>query len=397
MPALILSASRSSQCYSEARAAFNRTYSKTNFFIDGTNGGVLDYNKQIVRIKNFNVIQNVLNNFGDMIQFINISFAEINQVKGSEIVHCITVNSSDSLKELYLNHCHGQVLDQMNRPFRNVAIASFSTHLNDKFEIGLSALKLNKLFPNLRRLHVKVGDIDDLKFVGDKFSALRSLIIDLPEQETLSLSSIEQLFKGNPKVNSLTIYRCSLKVLRIASRLLPNLKVLRLFGFADDFYQGNQIHFKNVYHLDVTSTRHRKLIPEMLVFHQLRKLSLNIDFGFTDHWGNFFINQVSKSIEVVDIKTKSFTSNQLLLTIAEHLPNVKVATISSEQKISADAIIELLSKCEQLLSLQMQVALIDVAERKHLDESLQHEWDISLTYRSINVMALTFSRLINSE
>lgn len=392
MPALILSASRSAQCYSEARAAFNRTYSKTNFFIDGTNGGVLDYNKQIVRIQNFNVTQNMLNKFGDMVQFLNISFADMNQVKSSEIVKSITANSSDSLKELYLNHCYGKVLNQMNRPFWNVTIASFTTRY--RFESGSNALKLNKLLPKLKRLHIRVDNIDNLEFVGDQFLELRSLILDIPEQINMPLSAIENLFRASPKINTLTIYRTSLNLLRIANRLLPNLKVLRLFEFSYDYFAGNQIRFKHVIHLHITSTREYKSnrIPYYLVFHQLRKVSLNIDFDFTDDW-IYFLDRDDRTnnIEVIDVKTKSITT-ELMNLFGEHLPNTKVASITSEQKISADAIIGLLNQCKQLLNLQIQVALMDVAERKHLDESLQHEWDISSTYPSINVIAFTFSR-----
>lgn len=351
----------------------------------------MDYNKQSVRINNFNVTQNVLNLFGDMVQFINISFIDINAVKGNEIGGSITAHAIESLKELHLRNCHGSVLDAMNRPFPNVTIASFSTHSTDRFEIGSNTLKLDRMFPNLQRLHVKIANVDDLKFVGDEFSELRSLIVDLPEPRTLAIADIEFLFRGSSSINTLTIHRSSLKLLKSASRLLSKLKVLRIFDFSNDLYQGNQIQFKNVYHLYITSTRSDAQIPEKLVFHQLRKLSLNLDFGFTDQWIQFFGNQVSKSVEVFEIKANAFTKDQLL-AVAEHLPNIKVASIMTEKKVSAETIINFLATSKQLFILQIQMALIDVAERKQLYETLQHEWDISSNYPSINVIAFTLSR-----
>lgn len=336
------------------------------------------------------MIKNVLNTFGDMVQFINISFNDINVIKGREIGSFIAENAIQSLKELHLINCHESVLDELNRPFPNVTIASFSTHSIDAFA-NANTMKLNQLFPNVKRLNVKIANVNDLQFVGDTFTDLRSLIVDLPEPRTLSMTDIEILFKGSSTINTLTIHRSSLKLLRAASRILVNLNILQLLDFSDDSYQGKPIQFKNVYHLHITMTRTNSQIPQQLVFHQLRKLSLSFDSGFTDQWIQLFSNQVSKSVQVFDIKAMTFTQNQLL-KIAQHLPNIKVAAIRSDKKISSDTIIRFLDTSKQLFSLQVQCALIDVCERKQLDEQLQHEWDIMYHYPSINMIALTFSR-----
>lgn len=378
-------------CYNEARQTFNRTYSKTNFFIESTNGGIIDYNKQSVRINNFNVAKNVLNLFGDMVQFLNISFIDIDEVKGNEIIGHVTANCTKSLKELHLYQCHGHVLDQLNQPFQYISIASFVTHSNIQFEITPNALELNQLFPNLKRLHVKITSIDDLAIVGDQFSQLQSIIVDLPEISGYSLVDIENIFKASPNINSLTVHHCTLKLLKIASLLLSNLKVLRIFDFSNELYRGSRIHFKNVKHLYVTNSQNCARNPDKLVFYQLRKLSLNLNVGFTDQWIIFFGNQVKKSIEFFDLKTDMLTTNQLL-AIVENMPNMKMASFIIERKLSADSIIKFLQTSKQLLVFQTHNALIDVIERKQLDEVLYTDWDINYSYPSINVIAITCSR-----
>lgn len=385
-------AGKNVQCFSEARAAFNRTYGATNFFIDGTTGGILDYNKESVRIKNFNATQSVLNLFGDLIQFINISFIDINQVNGNIIIASISAKCINSLRELHLMNCHGWVLNGMTKSFRYVKHASFSTRPNGNFRIGPDTLRMNKMFPNLRRLAVKANNIMDLDFVGDEFPWLRSLTLVLPESDYyFSIDRIERLFQTSPWINKLTLHHSSLELLQIVSENLHNLKVLQLLDFSNDFYGGQQIEFKHVNSLAIKSTRSNSKIPATLVFYQLHTFSLSLNFEFTDQWIRLFSNQMKKSIEFVEIESYQFTSDQFL-KIVKTLPNVKIASIRSEKKIPINAIIRFLKENKQVLVLNLKTALINVAEREWMEEKLQLDWDIDYNYPSINEIALTFTR-----
>lgn len=391
LPTLIVTAGKSAQCFSEARNAFNRTYGATNFYIDGTTGGILDYNKQSVRIKNFNATQSILNLFGDLIQFINISFIDINQSNGNVIATTIAAKCSISLRELHLMDCHDMVLNGMTQSFRYVRHASFSTRPNGNFRIGSDTLRMHQMFPNLIRLAVKVGNIKDMDFVGDKFPRLRSLTLGLPEPEFFAVNTIERLFQSSPSINKLILHHSSLELLQIVSENLHNLKVLQLFDFFNDFYAGQPIEFKHVNSLAIKSTRSNSKIPETLVFHQLQTFSLSLNFRFTDEWIQIFSNQMKKSIEFVQIESYRFTSHQFM-SIVKMLPNVRIASIRSVKKIPINVIIEFLTENQQILVLNLKTALINVTEREWMEDKLQCDWDINYNYPSINEIALTFTR-----
>lgn len=391
LPTLILTAGKSSQCFFEARNAFNRTYGVTHFYIDGTTGGILDYNKQSVRIQNFNATQSVLNLFGDLIQFINISFIDINQVNGNVIVTSIAAKCTTSLRELHLMDCHDMVLNGLTQSFPSVKQASFSTRPNGNFQIEPDALRMNEMFPNLTRLVVQVNNIMDMDFVGEKFPWLRSLTLVLPESEYFAFNSIERLFQNSPSINKLILHHSSLELLQIVSENLNNLKVLELIDFSNDFYAGQPIEFKHVNSLAISSTHSNSKIPETLVFYQLQTFSLRLSFRFTDQWLQIFSNQLNKSIEFVEIESYRFTLNQFS-SIAKMLPNVRIASIRSEKKVPINVIIEFLRENQRILIFDLKTALINVAEREWIEENLQCDWDINYDYPSINRIGLTFTR-----
>lgn len=388
---MILLAGRNEKCLAESRNAFNRTYGTTNFYIDGTSGGVLDYNKQSVRIKNFNVAKSVLNIFGDLMQFLNISFIDINEANGKEIGAHVAAKCYKSLKELHLMHCHGMVLSELKRSFVNVIRASFSTRLNGQFEFDEHSMTLDEMMPNLNHLNIKVSFVDELEFVGVKFPTLRSLTLILPERRDLTVVTLENLFQQSPNVNTLTIHYTSLVLLRSVNRYLPKLSILQLYDFSTDLYRGKPIHFKNVNHLVLTASWNNDQIPEMLAFHQLRTLSVHLGFSFNDQWIKLFSNQASKSVEILEIQSNWFAANHLH-AIAENLPNVKVMSISCEKKLPTDAIIEFLDTNHHLFEVTLLSTLINVTERTRLEKKLQLKWNIEFNYPSINVISMTFSR-----
>lgn len=354
------------------------------------NGGILDYSKKTVRIRNFNTIQSVLFTFGDLIQFLDISFEHMDKVLGKQIGGFVTKNCTESLVEFHLRNCYENVLDELTESFGHVNIATFSTHRTDKFEIGLNTLQLSEMFPKLRRLYVRIRTSLDWGLVGDEFPHLRTFSVELPEPDRLTVPNVEKFLKGSPQINSLTLRYTSLRLLKAASQFLSQLNILHILDFSDEHYEGSQIQFRNVSRLNITLTRNNQQIPQKLAFYELRMLSLNLNFDFTNQWIQPFAKKASKSIDLLEIQSTAFRDTHLT-TIAAKQPNIKLAFISSDKKVSADAIVQFLEKCHQLSSLHMQIGLIDMAERQILEERLIEVWNVDYYYAS-NSITIRFTR-----
>lgn len=325
-----------------------------------------------------------------MIQFLDISFEYMDKVLGQQIGGFVTNNCTESLVEFHLRNCYGNVLDELTKSFGKVNIATFSAHATDKFVMGLKTLQLSKMFPKLRRLYVRIRTALDWKLIGDAFPHLRTVTLELPEPDHLTVPDVETFFKSSPHINSLTMRYTSLKLLKVASKFLPQLNVLQILDFSDEHYDGSQIQFKNVSRLNITSTQYNQQIPKKLAFYQLRLLSLNFNFDFTDQWIQPFANQASNSIDLLEIQSTALR-NSHLTTIAAHQPNIKLAIILSDEKVSADAIVQFLEKSQQLSSLHMQIGLIDMTERKILEERLMAVWNVDYYYM-VNSITIRFSR-----
>lgn len=365
-------------CFSEARNSFNRAYSKANFYVAGPfTGGLYEYKKQSVRIKNFHTTRNILQTFGDLIQLIDISFDDINETEGSEIVRYISENGTNSLTQLNLRNCYAAVLNELKKPFSHVKSSIISTNLTSKLSKSGDKLNLSELFPKLKRFDLKICNANDWDFVGDGFPYLKSLTVEFPEVMEFDRIDFERFFKTSPNINSLSISNSSLMILKAASDFLPNLKCLKIFNFSTDNYEGDEIQFKNVSSLHMTSTHDNERIPQNLIFTQLQTLTLRLEYDFTNQWNEFFGNESSKSIEFFDIQANSFTKTQLMV-IAENQPNIKWAFVQSKTELSAEAIVCFIEKSKRLFSLSY-TSLTDISQQQLLKEKLQNEWSINPT------------------
>lgn len=373
---LIVKATTSARCFVEARNAFRRTYATASFYVLGpfsnANGISESNDRQIIQIESYSAIKDVLNLFGDMIQFIEVSFLEIDEADGIVIGEYISDNCIESLIELNLKYCHGLVLNKFRTPFKQVNITNFST---DRNNIDVTTIKLNKLFPNLKRLSVNVGNVDDWPIIGNEFSSLRSLVVVIPKPKYLGIPDIESLLNNSKNINHLELSYSSLNLLKAASICLPNLNVLSLNEFADDFYTGDNILFRNVRYLWIYSSRNNTQIPSKLIFGRLLFLGITLNFTFNDHWSQFFENQSDGYAGYLLIAANGFRDKHLS-TIASYKPSIENASIFSKTKISANDIISFIESSSLLASLELKSAFIGITERSAIEARLQRLWDI---------------------
>lgn len=394
LPDLIILSTISEKCYSEARNAFNRTYSQANFIIEGPFGGSINYIRKTVRIRNLYLTRSILRIFGDLIHFLEISFDNINELVGNEIIGLIQDSCTESLQQIHLKECYGNILNPLKKPLPNVYIATYSTSLSYDLKRNSTGLmfKLSELLPKLVRFHVKLANINDWEMIGDKFPHLRSLNVELPDPVSATQPNVESLFENSRNINSLIIRYSSLKLLKAASTFLNNLNILEISDFAISEYDGEKIRFNNVSHLNILSTCSDDQIPEKLLFNKVQTLTMRLGYEFTDKWIRFFRNLGSKTVEFIDIKSDTVTSKHLI-AIADTQPNIKIVTISSRTEISADAIVSFIEKSPELFKLQIEMGLIDVNDRQMMEDKLQHRWDIMYDYLGRNgVIFIHFTR-----
>lgn len=354
---------------------FNLTYSKANFYIEGPfSGGIYEYKKQTVILRSFEATEKTLKLFGDLVQFIQILFSNIDEMDIKEIIGFINNNCTESLTKFHLKNCDRIVLNEFKKPFPHVKKATFLSVSKNKSQIDI---KLNQIFPHVQSLELKIVDFDDWELIGDKFLDLKMLTVELPEPNDSYYPDIGGLFKESRNINSIVINYISLKMLSVASEFLLNLKTLSIVtDILDEPYDGDKIHFSNVTHLVLNYKDNKSKIPEKMVFTELHELDLRINSDFTDEWIEFFKNQQNKIIYKCQLSFRTMTSQQLI-AIADSQPNIIMAYIRNTKDLSVDAIIKFLEKCKQLVFLNLKEVLINVAERKILQEKLSSNWGIN--------------------
>lgn len=375
---LISAAATSAVCFVEARKAFKHSYATAKFFIEGplvtgdANDGITETDKQIIHIKTVDSILNTVKLFGDMVQFAELSFADVDETNAATISAALVENCANSLIELQVKSCHGSILDNFQQQFPNVNVTAFTTHSSNALQIGTGTWRLSKLFPNARQLSVDLRLVDYWTVVGDSFPYLKMLSVVHPKPTYSAVPDISSLLNNSRSLNSLTLSYSSLGLLKMASESLPELNVLQLNEFADDFYTGTDINFRNVSNLRIATSTNNVQVPEKLNFDGVKGLTVSLSFNFTDKWLQF-VRNTSRSAEWLNIKTLAINADELK-TIAQDSAHMKLATIASDRQIPTAEIRSFLEHSQRLEWLEMECPLINTAQRNALEGWVAQTW-----------------------
>lgn len=376
MKTLIATASTSAVCFVEARNAFKRSYGAAKFYIEGPlvtgDDSIIETNKQIIHIKNVEAAVNALKLFGDMIRFVEFSFADLDETNAATLAATVVENCANSLIELQLKSCFGSILDNLQKPFPNVNVTVFSTHSTNALTIGTNTWKLDRLFPNAKHLSVDIANVDYWKVVGDSLPQLKVLTVVHPKPTYSAAIDIASLLNNSRSINSLTVYYSTLALLQTASEVLPQLNVLELNDFADDFYTGTDINFQNVSNLRIAATTNNAQVPEKLSFSGVKSLTLSLGFEFTDEWHQF-VQKTNQNVQLLNLKTTTIKTD-VLKTIAHESAQLKLATIVSTQKVPTAEIVSFLEHSPKLEWLIVECALIDTGDRNVLEGLVEQTW-----------------------
>lgn len=372
---LIAKSNINAECYDEARMVFNSKYKQRAFELQLWNlirkYEAIDESKALIKISNYDLSQNFLNNFGDLVHQLAVSFYFDNGNHGREIVKAINDNCFESVSSLALTSCSGSSLDELQNTFTNVDSLTFST-----IKLDLSSdKKLSKIFPNVKSL-VDETVASDWTFIDATFPRLTNFEVNFAENQSpdsVHQSHISSFLKNNTQIKELTIVRSNLALLKEVNEILPQLEQLSLTFLAGNFSgdQKDPVHFKAVKHLSL-QTRYAEM-PEMAVFDQLDTLTMDIQTKISTKWIDFISNQVNRNVSnlnlFIDVNPSEFA------IISEKFTNLRVAHVTSTSIFKAEHIVDFIERSQELKQLKL-VAILDEDEWKRLEEVIPETWSV---------------------
>lgn len=369
--------SDSPDCLNEARSVFNLEYNSTIFVFGGDR--VMEEATPFIFINDTNLIKRTLDKFGDLILGpITLRFAHLSY--GREVVEHINDKCSKTLEKLEINDCFGTVLHGLKNTFGKVKELVFENSRFHDIELSPDANhKLNIIFPNVEILKFEALMTPSWRFVFGKFSKLKSLIIEsfwMSSLKSVDESHFAKFFQTNTQIESLDVSNCNLKLIRIASDHLPQLKTLKLVRPSEEKYEGTPIHLKNVNEFSLRLDEQQQVnILDKIVFDlKLEKLELNapVETSSSNNWFEFITNQ---NLTHLELHYKNLTNDQFsnIPITQRKLQNVR---ITCEATFSATEIINFVENSKELNHFKM-TAEMSQDNQSQLKTALQTKWDVS--------------------
>lgn len=328
-----------------------------------------------IDVRNFKLIIDLLDNFGDSMHYMGMDFNRMTADEGEEIIKTISERCSDSVRILILNDCKGSALSQLKKPFVTVNFLKFSTSESAKF-IGMD-MKLNKIFPKVTKLHIEHTTVSDWVFIGDSFPLLTSFKIELQSSINDDQAHILNFLKQNSQIDCLTVMDANLKFLKEAIEILPNLETLTLIHLQNDYMNGqcDAIHFETLKEVKIDAFFMDK-IPDKIIFDRLVKLTIKFIDNFDDQWIQFIDKQVNKNLNMLTLFTGNLTE-KYFLQIPEKLSHLLIVSIKCITAFTADNIKQFIEKSKHLSDLKMEIHM-DKMEQDALKELLNDDWNIEV-------------------
>lgn len=311
-------------------------------------------------MNDFKLFTVVLQKFGHLIKNIEINYDDIDMDQSNEISELLAEHCSNSLISMELIQWDKSALKIFKIPFTSVQNLTIHGDLKLKSSafynpFSKKAMKLNKMFPELRQLNLNHMFVSMPSVLGVKFPALETVsIIFFPQPFneprvdyfTKTKPAMESLFANNPHIRRLSLSNCnSFDYLKIASNHLLNLEQIDVdFVPLKEHDFEMKIAFPNVKKLQV-------------------KMSKRIDFFKTSSFGQLkelnLLRSGSKcnSLPLENLSLTNLTIHGFslqygkLLEFNEKTPNLEELLIASESKIDANSIVEYLKGNQNLKKL----------------------------------------------
>lgn len=335
-----------------------------------------------ISIKNYDLVKLTLKVFGNHIKTLVINYIEIDLNQRKEIHRFIDRHCTDSLTAMTLMGTDENVLKNFRSPLKMVENVTIDGELKSKSYsiIHLSSffsyknLKLNQIYPGLRRLTLNRMNVPDASILDVEFPRLEHVKITLLPEPFRNYSyktkpAMIKLFEKNPQIQTLILLNCnSLDYLRIASSL-PNLSLLQVnFLPLKGEYVGSKIRFMNVKKIGFNMKNNIDL-SEIVTFEKVNELVLVC--GGKEECKGFPIKGNFNNLYIVRY---SF-SNEEFLELDKKAPNLKDMFIASDEDINRFHILNFIQGNRKLKKLRITSQNEELF--KILTQNLKYGWRLT--------------------
>lgn len=230
------------------------------------------YNDRI-QINNFTIAARVVNNFGHLIQKLELEMISEENANIS-IYNLVNLRCSKALKEISLHSSPNHLLNAFTNTFDTVQ----NLHVLNVLETDRH---LNEIFPSIRRLDLAPFKLPNPNVISVKYKYLEYLCLYIngrwgPMTNQLAVEIIEK----NAQIQSLKLLRASVQLVKmVADLLLPQLDQLNLDSTQLD-RTNETIHFRNV----------KKLTVKQIYF---QSFFFQIQFGNVEE---FILEEITESL-----------------------------------------------------------------------------------------------------
>lgn len=337
-----------------------------------------------INVENGDGLLNIFKHFGHFIKKLKSTTDSRERPLQSRLIgKLISKFSSESLINIEIEHNAEKLLEQITRPLINVESVTFR---DNEMSFDPQNIRINEIFPNMRRLHLCSLKYHELAYFNRHFPHLEHVsVIRSYKDEPFPFPDV---ISKNPQIRSIRLDYTDFKFVQKVNTLLPQLETLKVYNFYLFSREGN-IQFENVTtfaigHLQETSLlnlhfprlqtlqfidsiRSNEFFAFLNEHNRLRKLYLKID-----HMSGEIFQQLLFTANLNDLETLNLDNHYRTNTLSS---NVIVEFLNNHKKMNQLKAINFSKQCED-----------------ELQERLKHAWNVSTISGG-----LSFTRETNNQ
>lgn len=379
---LLKRSSISKECLDEARDVFLNQYSKVNFVMHGPivvhkHGIYFDSDYRTAYFQNVLNFDYLINNFGDLISLVEISFDAIHIKNAKNVIKLLNINA-ETIEKLKLENCKGNVLDELTQTFQYAHHLLYSSSSVDKLQIKSKNRKMCDLFPELNFLHLQHTGVPAWEFIVGTFPRLRKLIVELPrssKQNNILTVHLVKFLKMNTYIQNLVIENSNLRLLQEVNATLTQLESLELLDLSENYdnLECPAIQFSTVEFLAIESTQIDE-IPLNIMFERLSAFNLKIQQDLSDKWLTLIFFQINLDVRRINIDAHDL-GLEYFLKMPNFLYHVKMIYIICQSSFKTNDLVRFVEKSKYLRFLDMRIYMTS-QDQLRLNASLSTNWEV---------------------
>lgn len=287
--------------------------------------------------------------------------------------HSSTVNKVANENLPFLNRFFSSLtkentFQQFLKPFEHVE--HFFCSLKQT-QIG-HFLPLNRIFPNIKRLTVSIGDPNiDYDIFNIHIQHLEHLDISLMEMEFISdhRQLVEEILQKNTQIISIKMRLLPRDYITVINQHLPGLVNVTLDQL--DLSQVDAVLMKNVKHFTLHTSLPRSI--DKLILPKLESFKMIYDHEMINDWLVFF--EKHKNVKILEFKMMS--NEQMpdhIQRILENLPVLSELTMKNVNGLGIEEILMITNKNINLIRFNIQFNRYDDLNATEIRELLANEW-----------------------